>query len=384
MKYYIIAGEASGDLHGANLIKELKRVDQKAEFRGWGGDLMQQQGAELVKHYRDHAFMGFIPVIVNLRTIKRNFTYCENDIKTFQPDVVILIDYSGFNLRIAKFAKNAGFKVFYYVAPQLWAWRKGRVFKVKKYVDRLFSILPFEKDFYRKYDYSVDFVGHPLLDALEQRKHSMKSLEEFKKQNHLSQKPIIAVLPGSRKQEIKTMLPLMLDVVKYYPDYQFVIAGAPSFNAAYYKNILGNNRVPVVFEQTYELLQYAVAALVTSGTATLETALFHTPQVVCYKGGFLTYHIVKHMVDIQFISIVNLIMNEQVVKELIQYDLNEQNIKSELERLLYDTEYKAQMKKNYQLLKNKLGGIGASKRTAELMFAVLNENNKTQQAKNTK
>ncbi len=374
MKYYIIAGEASGDLHGANLIRELKCVDQNAEFRVWGGDLMQQQGAELVKHYSDHAFMGFVPVIVNLPTIKQNFTYCENDLETFRPDVVILIDYSGFNLRIAKFAKNAGFKVFYYVSPQLWAWRKRRVFKVKKYVDRLFSILPFEKDFYQNYNYSVDFVGHPLLDALEQQKHNMKSLEEFTKYNHLNDKPVIAVLPGSRRQEIKTMLPLMLSIVEYYADYQFVIAGAPSFNAEYYKHILGDKPVPIVFGQTYELLQYAVAALVTSGTATLETALFHTPQVVCYKGGFLTYQIVKYMVDIQFISIVNLIMNEQVVKELIQYDLNKNNIKTELDRILFDEQYKALMKKNYQLLKDKLGGIGASKRTAELMFSILNGN----------
>lgn len=364
MKYYVIAGEASGDLHGSNLIKELKVLDTDAHFRCWGGDLMQAQGAQLVKHYRDLAFMGFTEVLMNLRTILNNIEICKKDILEYKPDVVILIDYPGFNLRIAEFVKKQGIKVFYYISPQIWAWKQSRVYKIKRVVDKMFVILPFEKEFYERFSYDVDFVGHPLLDAVAGFSQKPLLLDTD------NGKPIIALLPGSRKQEITVMLPLMLSVQKYYKDYQFVIAGAPSQTSEFYSTFIKNSDVKIVFNQTYTLLQKAQAALVTSGTATLETALFGVPEVVCYKGGKLSYMIAKQLIKVKYISLVNLIMDKEIVKELIQDELNESNLKIELDRLLDPTMSNSLMN-NYSELKQKLGGVGASKKAATLMIDYL-------------
>lgn len=364
MKYYIIAGEASGDLHASNLMKEIRKKDTQADFRFWGGDLMQTQGGTLVKHYRDLAFMGFAEVLMNLRTILGNISVAKKDIEAYQPDAVILVDYPGFNLRIAEFVKNLGIKVYYYISPQIWAWKTGRVHKIKKVVDKMFVILPFEEEFYGRYDYKVDFVGNPLLDSLD----NLPPIDEekFRKDNHLDERPIIAVLPGSRTQEIKVKLPLMLSVEKDFPDYQFVVAGAPSQPIENYKNIIGED-LKIVENKTYDLLRVSYAALVTSGTATLETALLKVPEVVCYKGNVLSYEIGKRVVkNIRFISLVNLIMDKEVVKELIQYDLTYENIKQEL-NLILNTPKREQVLNDYENLHDKLGGVGASERTANLI-----------------
>ncbi len=368
MKYYLIAGEASGDLHASNLMKELKKKDASAQFRFWGGDLMQEQGGELVKHYRDLAFMGFIEVIANLRTILGNIKFCKNDILNYKPDAVILVDYPGFNLRIAKFAHNAGFKIFYYISPQVWAWKKSRVHKIKRFVDRMFVILPFEKDFYAKYDYDVDFVGHPLLDMISQLPEN--DTKSFIEENNLPDKPVIALLPGSRKQEIKKMLPVMLSATKYFDKYQFVIAGAPSVDKEFYQEMAGQESVKIVYNRTHKLLQNSFAAIVTSGTATLETALFEVPEVVCYKGSAISYFIAKMVIDkdtIKYISLVNLIMDKEIVKELIQSDLTTENLKEELSKITGNKDNRKRMKKEFINLKKKLGGAGASEKTAELI-----------------
>lgn len=364
MKYYIIAGEASGDLHASNLMKEIKIKDPKAEFRCWGGDLMEAQGGTIVKHYRELAFMGFAEVLMNLRTILGNISTCKKDIAAYQPDAVILVDYPGFNLRVAEFVKNIGIKVYYYISPQIWAWKTGRVHKIKKVVDKMFVILPFEEEFYQRYDYQVDFVGNPLLDSLNNLPPVDK--ETFKKKYGLDDRPIIALLPGSRTQEIKVKLPLMLAVTKDFPDYQFVVAGAPSQPLENYKAIAGEE-IKIVENKTYDLLRVSHAALVTSGTATLETALLKVPEVVCYKGNPISYEIGKRVVkNIQFISLVNLIMDREVVKELIQYDLTYENIKHEL-NLILNTSKRQQVLNDYEELVHKLGGVGASERTATLM-----------------
>lgn len=364
MKYYIIAGEASGDLHASNLIREIKKLDTAASFRCWGGDLMHEQGAELVKHYRDLAFMGFTEVLMNLRTILRNIDFCKKDILANRPDVLILVDYPGFNLRIAEFAKAEGIKVFYYISPQIWAWKQSRVHKIKRVVDKMFVILPFEKEFYKRFDYSVDFVGHPLLDAVAGYANTtVEGLET-------SGKPIIALLPGSRKQEISTVLPLMLSVMKHYPNYEFIIAGAPSQTKEYYEEFTKGYSIKIVFNKTYPLLQKAEAALVTSGTATLETALFGVPEVVCYKGGAISYSIAKQLIKVKYISLVNLIMDKEIVKELIQHELNEANLKAELDKLLAPAS-RAKIIDDYKKLKDALGGAGASKKTASLMLEYL-------------
>lgn len=364
MKYYIIAGEASGDLHGSNLMKELKKKDPQAEFRFWGGDLMKEQGGEPVKHYRDLAFMGFAEVIMNLRTILGNIKFCKKDIQSWKPDAVILIDYPGFNLRIAEFVKSLGIKVYYYISPQIWAWKTGRVHIIKKFVDRMLVILPFEKDFYRNFDYEVDFVGHPLLDAMKDLPDL--DLEKFKSENHLDERKIIALLPGSRKQEIKIKLPVMLSVQKDFPEYQFVVAGAPSQDKNFYQEVAGKD-LKIVSGKTYDLLRASEAALVTSGTATLEAALLNTPEVVCYKGSRVSYEIGKRVVKhIEYISLVNLIMNREVVKELIQSELNSKNLKSELKKILTEPK-RSEILKDYKELREKLGGPGASERTAELI-----------------
>lgn len=364
MKYYIIAGEASGDLHASNLMKEIKIKDPNAEFRCWGGDLMQAQGGTIVKHYRDLAFMGFAEVIMNLRTIMTNLSFCKKDIAAYQPDCVIMVDYPGFNLQVAPFIKSLGIKIYYYISPQIWAWKTGRVHKIKKLVDKMFVILPFEEEFYQRYDFNVDFVGNPLLDSLNNL--PPVNAEEIKQKYGLDHRPIIAILPGSRTQEIKVKLPLMLSVEKDFPDYQFVVAGAPSQPIENYKAIAGEN-LKIIENRTYDLLRISHAALVTSGTATLETAILKVPEVVCYKGNALSYEIGKRVVkNIQFISLVNLIMDREVVKELIQYDLTYENIKHEL-NLILNSPKREQILSDYDKLYHKLGGVGASERTATLI-----------------
>ncbi|WP_047416665.1 lipid-A-disaccharide synthase [Cellulophaga sp. Hel_I_12] len=370
MKYYVIAGEASGDLHGANLIKELKAVDPQASIRCWGGDLMQAAGGHLVKHYKELAFMGFLEVFTNIATIFKNISFCKEDIHEFQPDVLIFIDYSGFNLRIAKWAKKEGFKTSYYIAPQIWASREGRIEKIKSTIDNMYVTLPFEKEFYeKKHQYKVHFVGHPLIDAVENYP-KIDSLS-FKKEYDLSlNKPIIALLPGSRKQEVSKMLLVMLSVAQDFPDYQFVIAGAPSLDEEFYTPFLKNTNIGLIFNKTYEILQVAHAALVTSGTATLETALFKVPQVVCYKGSWISYQIAKRIITLKYISLVNLIMDRELVKELIQENLTTHNLKTELSHIL-DPSKRKTLLENYDLLEEKLGGSGASKNTAQLIYQQL-------------
>lgn len=363
-KYYIISGEASGDLHASNLMKAILRKDPTAEFRFWGGDLMQSVGGTLVKHYRDLAFMGFLEVIQNLGTILKNIKFCKEDIKNYQPHTLILVDYPGFNLRIAKFAKSLGIRVVYYISPQLWAWKEGRVETIKKYVDEMLVILPFEKDFYKKHGVEAHFVGHPLLDAISGLKPI--DADDFRRENGLNDKEIIALLPGSRKQEVRGMLGVMLSVVPFFPNYQFVIAGAPSLPKEFYNEFLTND-VHFVSNKTYDLLRCSRAALVTSGTATLETALLKIPEVVCYRGSWVSYQIAKRLVKhIQYISLVNLIMNKEVVKELIQNDLNTNNLTQELKKILSE-EPRTQMLEEYDKLHLLLGGEGASDRAAEVI-----------------
>ncbi len=364
MRYYLVAGEASGDLHGANLMKALKALDQQADFRYFGGDLMQAEGGRLVKHYADMAFMGFVEVIANLRTVLGNLKSCKQDVLTYKPDVLILIDFPGFNLKIAEFAKQQGIKVCYYISPKVWAWNQKRVLKIKRVVDHMFCILPFEVDFYKKWDMAVDYVGNPLLDAVA----AFTPDANFIQNSLLTDKPIVALLPGSRKQEINYLLPLMVDMVKQFPDYQFVIAGAPSFNIAFYNQFFTDGTpIPVVFNNTYNLLSNAQAAIVASGTATLETALFNVPQVVVYKGNAVTITIARVLIKIGFISLVNLIMDRLVVKELIQGDYNTVNVKAELDNLLNDKAYRDTMLKNYDELDVRMGQPGASAKTAALI-----------------
>ena len=366
MKYYIIAGEASGDLHGSNLMKALLAKDPSADIHFWGGDLMQNAGGTLVKHYKEMAFMGFLEVLMNLGTIAKAIKFCKVDIQKFQPDVIIFIDYSGFNLRIAKWAKEQGFKTNYYISPQIWASREGRIKDIKRDIDAMHVILPFEKDFYEnKHNYPVNFVGHPLIDAIEDR--NPVDEQQFLKDNNLDlEKPIIALLPGSRKQEVQKMLTLMLSVVKDFSEYQFVIAGAPSLDLDFYQPFLKNPNVNFIANKTYDLLSISHAALVTSGTATLETAIFKVPQVVCYKANWLSYQIAKRIITLEYISLVNLIMKKEVVKELIQNDLTTKNLRTELNKILEGPSRETQIQA-YNELEKKLGGRGASVKAAELI-----------------
>ena len=369
MKYYIIAGEASGDLHGSNLMKALYEEDSNADIRFWGGDLMQSVGGTLVKHYKELAFMGFVEVLFHLKTILNNIKICKKDIIDFQPDVIVFIDYPGFNLRIAKWAKEKGFKTHYYISPQIWAWKESRISDIKSDVDKMYVILPFEKDFYEgKHHFPVEFVGHPLIDAI--HNHPIIDGAIFRKENRLSDKPIIAVLPGSRKQEITKMLSVMLSVVKEFPEYQFVIAGAPSQEFSFYEGFISNENIKFVSNKTYDLLSNATAALVTSGTATLETALLKVPEVVCYKGSSISYQIAKRIITLKYISLVNLIMDEEVVTELIQENCNTKRIDEELRKIL-DPNYRQNLLKKYDVLEEKLGGIGASEKTAKLIVGDL-------------
>ncbi len=371
MKYYLIAGEASGDLHGSNLLKALKQNDPDAEFRCWGGDRMQAEGAFLVKHYKDLAFMGFSEVLMNLRTISGNFNLCEKDLLAYKPDVLILIDYPGFNLRMARFAHKHGIKVVYYISPQVWAWKKSRVFTIKKVVDRMMVILPFEKEFYARYDVDVDYVGHPLLDSLAGEESLSSDPALFHTYNPANKK-IIAILPGSRKQELKRILPEMLKVIPFYKaDYQWIISGVKSIEPEFYQSILQGADIPIVYGQTYPLLKQAHAAIVTSGTASLETALLRCPQVICYKGSAISFAIARRIVDVKYIGLPNLIMDKPVVKELIQNELNTANLKNELDQLLQNDAYRKQILKDYEHLWTVLGGPGASARAADLILKTM-------------
>lgn len=368
MKYYIIAGEPSGDLHASNFMKELKKLDNSIDFYFLGGDNMEKvAGRKPTIHIREMAFMGFIDVAKNLHKIKRNFKIVKADIEQVKPDVVILVDYPGFNLRMAKWAKEKAYKVFYYISPTVWAWKENRVESIKKYVDKLFVILPFEKEFYKKHNYEVTFVGHPLLDAIEDKKKSLLPKTDFIIKNNLSNKPIIAVLPGSRKQEINYMFDIMLSITDDFPSHQFVIAGTGNLPAEVYDRAKEKG-LAVVFNQTYELLNAAQAGIIKSGTSTLESALFNLPQLVCYKGGALSFFIAKQLVDVKYIALPNLIMDKPVIRELIQNEMNESNIREELNKLLNDKIYVNAMLHDYAELKTKLGGVGASSRIANEIF----------------
>lgn len=366
MKYYIIAGEASGDLHAFNLMKALKKQDPAANFRFWGGDLMQSVGGTIVKHYRDLAFMGFLEVLLNIGTILKNIKYCKKDIAEYDPDAIIFIDYPGFNLRIAKWAKKKGYKTHYYISPQIWAWKENRIKDIRRDVDEMYVILPFEKDFYeKKHGFSVHFVGHPLIDAI--RNRAQIKPDAFRKENSLDKREIIAILPGSRKQEISKMLNVMLTVVNDFKKYQFVIAGAPGQEPEFYEKFISNKNVHFIQNKTYDLLSVSTAALVTSGTATLETALFKIPEVVCYKGNWFSYQIAKRIITLKYISLVNLIMDKEVVTELIQSEFNPHRLKKELNKILNDTE-RERIFLDYAELERKLGGKGASEKTAALIL----------------
>ncbi|RCW30392.1 lipid-A-disaccharide synthase [Marinilabilia salmonicolor] len=376
MRYYIIAGEASGDLHASNLMRELKRLDAEADFRFWGGDLMARQGGKLVRHYRDTAYMGVWEVITHLPSIFKNLNECKEDILRYHPDVLILVDYPGFNLRIANFAHSNGLKVFYYISPKIWAWNKGRVKRIQKWVDKMFTILPFETDFYAEYGVPVAYSGNPLLDAIDTREFKNESREAFLERHQLPDKPIVAVLAGSRLQEIDRIIPDMLKMVRKFPDHQFIVAGAPSFTEADYQQYVpGEGSVKVIFGETYALLQQAKAAMVTSGTATLEAALLKCPQVVCYKmwgGAFTDFMAKKVIIQVPYISLVNLIMNREVVTELFQNDMTEENLTSELRNLLCDEGIRNKMFADYEELQRVMGGPGSSGKTARLMWDSLN------------
>lgn len=375
MKYYMIVGEASGDLHASNLIKGLKQEDADAQVRGWGGDLMREAGAEIVRHYKDTAIMGFINVVRKLGTLRDNIRYCCEDIRDWQPDVVILVDYAGFNLRIARFAKRIGLKVFYYISPKLWAWNTGRVKKIKKYVDRMYTIFPFETEFYQRYNYPVYYGGNPLVDAINARPCKEETFQEFIRINDLPDKPIIALLAGSRKQELKYVLPTMLKMIEHFPEYQFVIAGAPSMTDEDYAPYLQGRQIRILYGMTYRLVSQATAALVTSGTATLETALLRTPQVVCYNGeaARLSYFLFKTVVKVKFISLVNLIFDGEVVKELMMQHFNESNLLDELSKIIYSERYREKMQRNYDEVIRRMGEPGASGRFARMMVEALHQ-----------
>lgn len=369
MKYYLIAGEASGDLHASNLMKALKQVDPAAEFRFWGGDLMQQQGGTLVKHYRQLAFMGFAEVLMNLPTILSNIAFCKKDIQAWQPDVLLFIDYPGFNLRIAKWARRKGYRTHFYISPQIWAWKENRISDIRRDIDQMYVILPFEKQFYEdKHRYKVHFVGHPLIDAIADR--PPVDAEAFRKEYGLDRRPVIALLPGSREQEISKMLEIMLSITGHFPDHQFVIAGAPSQDRSFYDRFLKGRNIHLIMNRTYDLLSLSTAALVTSGTATLETALFKVPEVVCYKGNRISYEIARRIIKLDYISLVNLIMDREVVKELIQADLNPENLRRELQRIL-SADTRQRIFSDYYELEQKLGGAGASQKTARLIYETL-------------
>jgi len=369
VKYYIISGEASGDLHASNFIREIKKLDDHACFRFWGGDLMEKQtGEKPVKHYKELAFMGFIEVILHLKTILKNISFCKKDILAYNPDVLLLVDYPGFNLRIAEFAKKNNIKVFYYISPTIWAWHESRVYTVKKYVDRMFVILPFEKDFYKKFNYDADFIGHPMLDTLRENTTSEQT-NNFRKKYNLDDKPIIAMLPGSRKQEIKKILPVMLSVSEKFKNYTFIIAAISSIPEELYRKYLHTYpEVKIIFNQTQEIFKNSFSALVKSGTSTLEAALLNVPQVVCYKTSFITYRLAKWFAKVKYISLVNLVMNAEIVKELIQNEMTDAAISGELKKITNDDDSRKKMLAAYDEMRTMLGGPGASERLAKLIY----------------
>lgn len=372
MKYYIVAGEASGDLHASNLMKAIKAKDPNAEFRCWGGDLMEAAGGDIVKYYRELAFMGFWEVFVNLGTVLRNIKTCETDILYYEPDALILVDYPGFNLRIAEFAKEHGLKVFYYISPQIWAWKKGRIKKIKKYVDEMLVILPFEEAFYAKNGMRVHYVGHPLLDSVSKDLRSQPAVINFRSDNQLDDREIIALLPGSRKQEITAILPQMLQIVPLFPQYQFVVSVVDWQPKSLYDKYLQDLPVKTVTGNTYPLLANAKAAIVASGTATLETAMIGTPEVVCYAGSELSYIIAKNLISgISYISLVNLIMDKKVVTELIQHDYNTNTLTKELRKITENEQAIASMKADYQKLYSLLGDGSASAKAADVILNCL-------------
>ena len=368
MKYYIIAGEASGDLLGSYLIKSIKNLDNHADFRCWGGDLMDAQGGEIIKHYKELAFMGFWEVAINLRTVLKNITTCKVDILLYEPDVVVLIDYSGFNLRIAEFAKEHNIRVVYYVSPQIWAWKKNRVYKIKRDVDTMITILPFEKEFYAKYNYDVHYVGHPLLDVVRDEQKNEDWLD-FKNKHKLDDRPVIALLPGSRRQELVKMIPVMVKMVEQFPDYQFVMSKVKWQPLSLYQSYIKNKKITLVEGNTYSILHHAKAAIVTSGTATLETALWNVPQVVCYKGGFISMIIINLIIDRtkKYISLVNLILEKLVVTELIQSECTPKKLKEEVSKIVYDNQAIDAMKREYAQLRHILGDAGTADRAAKLI-----------------
>ena len=373
MKYFIIAGEPSGDLHGSTLVRNLIRADQAAEISCWGGDKMRQAGGRLLKHYRETAFMGAWEVLRNIRRVRANFIDCRQQIAEMRPDVVILIDYPGFNLRIARYVKQLGIRVYYYISPKFWAWREGRVKQVKKYVDRLYIIFPFEKEFFRRHGFDVTFLGNPLVDHVEAWRDATPGREAVAASMGLDARPVIALLAGSRQQEVRSVLPAMVSVAAGFPDYQFVVAAMDHLPAELYEGITGSLPVRVINGRTYDLLSVAEAALVTSGTATLEAALFNVPQVVCYRTSAVTYHLAKKFIKVRFLSLVNLIMDREVVRELIQNDMGQARLHSELQDILV-TGYRHEIiKRDYSELRQILGGSGASERVAEDMLKNLQE-----------
>ncbi|TNE55712.1 MAG: lipid-A-disaccharide synthase [Bacteroidetes bacterium] len=370
-KIYLIAGEASGDLHGSNLIKALLEEDASLEFRFWGGDLMSKYAGPPVKHIKELAFMGFIEVLKNIRTILSNIRFCKEDILKYKPDALVLIDYPGFNLRIAEWAKKEGIKVYYYISPQVWAWKQSRVHKIKRSVDHLFTILPFESDFYKRFDFDVEYVGHPLLDAVDQFRQKDSDEASFRKTHELSEKPLVAILPGSRKQEIRTKLPVMLQAIDGLDQFEFVIAGAPALDASFYEEFLKQSKHRIIHDATYDLLNFSESALVTSGTATLETALFNVPEVVCYKASPISYQIARKLVKIKYISLVNLIMDREVVKELIQGDCNPSLLRSEFLHIVPGGSKRSQMLEDFEKLRKILGTGGASKKVAQSLLKTI-------------
>lgn len=371
MRYFIIAGEQSGDLHGSNLIKELIIADRNAHVSCWGGDLMEEAGATLLMHYKKMAFMGFVAVVKNIRSISKNLNRCKQEIIEYNPDIIILIDYPGFNLRIARFASSKGLRVFYYISPKLWAWNEKRVEKIRKYVDRMYIIFPFEVEFYKKHGIEVIYQGNPLKDEIERKRSLFPDKKSLQKSLGIGEKPIVGILAGSRKHEVELILPEMLKIIHHFPDYQFVLAGVKNLPDELYLKIIGNRPVKLIKEKTYEILHSASAALVASGTATLETALLNVPQVVCYKGDFLSMIIAWMVIKVKFISLVNLIMNKEVVKELVQYSLTENSLISELKAILPGGENRNVMLLEYEVLNEKLGPAGASRRVAEDMVNYL-------------
>ncbi len=373
MRYFILAGEASGDLHASHLMAEIKKKDAEAIFSFFGGDLMAEQGGTLLKHYREMAFMGIFTVLRNMGKIRKNFRMAEKELLEFQPDVLILVDYPGFNFRMARFAKEHNIKTFYYISPKIWAWRSGRVKWIKKYVDEVFAIFPFEQEFYDKYNYRIRYVGNPTVDELAARPSKDQTYQDFIRENNLADRPIVALLAGSRKQEIHLILPVLVKVAKYFPDYQFVIAGAPALSKELYEKYIGDKKITVLFGKTIELLQQSRAAVVASGTATLETAVLQVPQVVCYKmeAGRLASILRKIILKVSWFSLVNLVMGKEIVKELFQEECNPDSVAEELRKILNDSSYRQKMIQDYQIMLAKLGPPGCAERTAAEMVGLL-------------